>query len=197
MLRLIEAATTKPVTLEQLKKHCNVDWVDDDAVLGIYLDAAAEFVADRTGLVLQPAVYRLERDSWWSCLNLMVAPVREITAITYTDEAQAPQTVSDSLYSWYRTAEGAYIEFLSTFTSPNLFADSRSSVHVEISAGFDDPNATGSNDDPELVLPERVTHAILMLACSWYANREAVSQVDLKPVPMAVESLLGQLRIYR
>ena len=36
-----------------------------------------------------------------------------------------------------------------------------------------------------------------MLAASWYRNREAAAEAELKVVPLAAEALMGQLRVYR
>jgi uncharacterized phiE125 gp8 family phage protein len=42
-------------------------------------------------------------------------------------------------------------------------------------------------------VPAPARHALLMLVGSWYANREAVVQGSLNPVPMAVDHLLGTI----
>jgi hypothetical protein len=89
------------------------------------------------------------------------------------------------------------VEFLSAFVQPILASDRNYAVQVEFDAGFDDPNATGSGDDPDLILPTRAKQAILLIAAYWYGNREAVTDVDLKTIPLAAESILAQLRVYR
>ena len=199
MLRLIEAATPSPVSLAEMKDHVEAqDYTDDDAKLQIFLDAATAFVAQRTSLVLAPAAYRLEREDWWgACLDIPLAPVREITAVTYLDEKGDEQLVSEALYRWYRTSEGARLELLDAFTAPAVAAERRDAVRVEIAAGFDDENATGAGDDPELVLPAVVKPAILMLAAAWYANREAVSVPAISRVPLGAETLINLIRVYR
>jgi uncharacterized phiE125 gp8 family phage protein len=197
MLKQIEAAGSKPVTIEELKAHCRIDGSDEDAPLGIFLDSAIEFVSQRTGLALAPATYRNDSSDWWNCLFLCVAPVREITSISYLDENGASVAIDPNLYRWERTDEGAKIEFLSSFIRPSVAAERSDAVQVEFDAGFDDPAATGSGDDPALVLPSRAKQAILLIAAHWYQNRESALQEDLKIAPLAAESLLAQLRIYR
>jgi len=44
-------------------------------------------------------------------------------------------------------------------------------------------------------VPAVIKHAIRMLVAHWYEHRESVSELDLKPVPQAVESLLWSERI--
>lgn len=203
MLKLIDVvaeADDRPVTLAELKAHVQAaDFDDDDAQLEIFLDAAIDFVADRTGLTLRRSSWRIDRCDWWSgCLQVLLAPVRDVTLI-YIDTDGAEQTVAADLYRWQRTELGAAeIHFLDAFTSPTVKADTFNAVQVELEAGFDpDPTATGAGDDPELEFPMRVRQAVLMLAASWYRNREAVAEADHKVVPLAAEALMAQLRIYR
>lgn len=203
MLKLIDVVaedTDRPVTLGELKKHVNAaDFDDDDAQLEIFLDAAIDFVAERTGLTLRRSSWRSDRCDWWSgCLAILLSPVRDVT-IRYFDVDGAEQTVAAELYSWKRTGLGqAEIRFLDAFTSPTVKADTADAVQIEIEAGFDqDPNMTGAGDDPELAFPPRARQAVLMIAASWYRNREAAAETELKVVPLAAEALLGQLRIYR
>lgn len=197
MLKQIAPATSKPVTLEELKAHCRVDGTNEDASLGAYLDAAAEFVADRTSLVLAPASYQIDRADWCSDLQILVSPVRDIASVKYLDVNASSVTVDPSFYRWGRTDLGATLEFLPAFVRPIVADDRDDAVQIAFEAGFDDPNATGTGDDPALILPVRVKQAILLIAAHWYANREAVSSDSLATIPLAAESLLAQLRIYR
>ncbi len=199
MLKRIEAATSRPVTLDELKKHVNAaDFVDDNEQLEIFLDAAIEYVAHQTSLTLQPSSWRIDRCDWWSgCLQVLLSPVRDIV-ITYLDVNGAEQTVAQNLYRWQRNDRGAAeIAFLPAFTSPEVMPDTFNAVQIAIEAGFDDEAATGSGDDPELVLPTRAKQAILMLAASWYRNREAIAEGELKKVPLGAEALIFQLKVYR
>ncbi|MCK1460908.1 phage head-tail connector protein [Bradyrhizobium sp. 2] len=203
MLKLIDViaeSDDRPVTLAELKKHVQAaDFADDDAQLEIFLDAAIDFVAGRTSLTLRRSTWRVDRCDWWSgCLQILLTPVRDV-AVKYLDAVGAEQTVAADLYRWERTALGnAEIRFLDAFTSPAVKADTFNAVQIELEAGFDqDPNMTGAGDDPELEFPPRARQAVLMLAASWYRNREAVAEADLKVVPLAAEALMGQLRVYR
>lgn len=203
MLKLIDVvakADDRPVTLEDFKKHVHAaDFDDDDDTLEMYLDAAIDFVADRTALTLRRSNWRVDRCDWWSgCLDILLTPVRDIT-ITYLDANSATQTVDAALYRWERHALGiARVIFLDAFTSPGVKPATFNAVQIEIEAGFDEnPVATGAGDDPELIFPSRARQAILMIGAAWYRNREAVADVDLKVVPLAAEALMGQLKVYR
>ncbi|MDA9511169.1 hypothetical protein XI09_42275 [Bradyrhizobium sp. CCBAU 11386] len=202
MLKLIDVIAdgdARPVSLADLKKHVNAaDFVDDDEQLKIYLDAAIDFVAGRTSLTLRRSTFRIDRCDWWSgCLNVLLTPVRDVT-ITFLDEAGAPQIIDPALYRWDRTKLGtAEIRFLDAFTSPAVKADTFNAVQIEIEAGFDVPDVTGAGDDPELVFPPRARQAVLMVAASWYRNREAAAENELKVVPLAADALIWQMRVYR
>lgn len=202
MLKLIDVIAkdeTRPVTLDELKKHVNAaDFADDDEQLKVFLDAAIDFVAGETSLTLRRSTWRIDRCDWWSgCLNVLLAPVRDVT-ISYLDEAGATQPVDAALYHWERTKLGtAEIRFLDAFTSPSLKPDTFNAVQIEIEAGFDVPSVTGAGDDPELVFPPRARQAVLMVAASWYRNREASAETELKIVPIAATALIRQMRIYR
>lgn len=203
MLKLIDVIAEyedRPVTLAELKAHVHAaDFADDDAQLEIFLDAAIDFVADRTALTLRRSTWRVDRCDWWSgCLQILLTPVRDVT-VKYLDAGGAEVPVGADMYRWERTALGqAEIRFLDAFAWPALKADAVNAVQIEIEAGFDqDPNQTGAGDDPELEFPTRARQAVLMLAASWYRNREAVAEGDHKVVPLAAEALMGQLRVYR
>lgn len=197
MLTLITAAVDKPVSLEEAIAHCRLADVEGSLVEP-YLDAATSFVADRVGITLAPVIYRIDRSDWWGgCLEILVAPVRDIESLKYLDESAVLQTVDSALYRWHRTDLGARLELLSAFTSPAVQADQLNAVQIEFSAGFDIAGQTGSGDDPALILPQQARLAILMLTEHWYNNRSAVDGVDLKNVPMAAEALMAQVRVYR
>lgn len=199
MLTLITAATAGPVTLEEVIAHCRApkDTSDDD-VLEAYLDAATAFVADRANLVLAPASYRIDRCEWWSGkLEILLKPVREIVSVKYLDENGAQQTVGEENYRLSRTNSGACLELLSTYSQPAVKADAHNAVQIELLAGYDDPDATGSGDDPELVVPPQAQHAIKMMTSHWYDKREAVDSNLLMSLPLAVEALIAQIRVYR
>ncbi|MET4793696.1 hypothetical protein ABIF64_005874 [Bradyrhizobium japonicum] len=112
MIDVIADEDDRPVTLEQLKKHVQAaDFDDDDEQLEMLLDAAIDFVANRTALTLRRSTWRVDRCDWWSgCLNVLLTPVRDVT-IKYLDGAGATQTVDAALFSLVNGGSG-----ISTFT---------------------------------------------------------------------------------
>lgn len=197
MLRKDGPAGDLPILTEDAVSHCEAPDEHFDKVEG-YLRAAVAFVADQSGLTLVRQNYILEKADWWGDrLEIPVYPVRDITAVKYYDENGAEQTVSTALYRWVRTELGAELRMLSTFTQPTLQDERTDVVRVFIEAGYDIEGSTGSGDEAELVFDPRARQAILLLTDHWYENRSAADSVEIMQVPFAVQSLIGQLRIYR
>jgi uncharacterized phiE125 gp8 family phage protein len=198
MLRKVGSLGDRPVTLDEAKDHCEVDYADKDDLIGAQLDAALEFVADRTGLAVRQQSYRMEMTDWWAgCLDVPVMPVRDVTAVKYIDADGAEQTVDVADYRWSLTATGAVVELLSTFTAPAVLTDRADAVRIEFDAGYDVPGVTGSGDNPDLVLPVRIKQIVLMLVSFWLNNRDAVAASGVMAVPMGAEALMAQVRVYR
>jgi uncharacterized phiE125 gp8 family phage protein len=167
-------------------------------MIGAQLDAALEFVADRTGLAVRQQSYRMEMTDWWAgCLDVPVMPVRDVTAVKYIDADGAEQTVDVADYRMSRTATGAVVELLPTFTAPAVQSDRADAVRIEFDAGYDVLGVTGSGDDPDLVLPVRIKQIVLMLVSFWFDNRDAVAASGVMAVPMGAEALMAQVRVYR
>lgn len=198
MLKKVIAASSVPVSLAEFKAASRLVDDDQDVPAQLMLDAAIEYVAEHTGLALASATYLLERYSWWTyCLEIPIAPVRDIAEVSYLDVDEAELIVDPANYRWARTRDGAHLWFVDGYSLPVVALNRADAVRVTIDAGFDDPALSGSGDDPELTLPARAKHAIILLAAHWFEHREAVDVVPMHRTPLAMESLLGQLRVYR
>jgi uncharacterized phiE125 gp8 family phage protein len=204
MLFTITAATSFPVSVEEASIHCRApENGDDEAIVEGCLKAAVDFVQRHTSLILAPTTIQERLDDWPSNCNtgsdivLSRGPVRDVTDIEYLDEDGTLQAMTSFDYSWERTPEGATITFNDDVTLPDLHATRKGSVRITFEAGYDDPNLTGSGDDPSLAIPETIRQTILMLTSFYYENREAVSKDQLHTVPMAAEMMLNQNRVFR
>ncbi len=199
MLRLIQAATTDPVTLADAKDHCRIVGTDQDSVVRSLVIAAVEYVSSRTGRSLAPATYRIERSCWWSCdLAIPAAPLRDVTEVSYLDAEGDEIVVDPTLYRWRRTPAGGEIWLLDAFDLPELATERKDAVRITFDAGYDDPaDSPASGADPELTFPVRLHQAILLLVGHWFEHREAVTTTTSTKVDLAVDVLLNQLKIYR
>lgn len=199
MLIVLTDADSLPVTMEKVIAHCRApeDGTDDD-LLEAYLRAAIAYVEKHCGIVLQPKELQYLFNCW-PCgdIEIPAAPVRDVSKVEYLDENGILQEIDEANWTWTRTAEGATITFGSGYSLPTLVDDQRDRVRVTFTAGFDDPNATGSGDDPSYTLPRQVVVLVLMLTSYWYEQREPVTKDGGFKLPLAAEAILAQLRVYR
>lgn len=190
------------VSLDHIKAHVVVGTVDDpvsddDALLTGYIHAATRVAEERTGRALLPAEYEWRTDSWREPICIPSAPLREVTEIAYLDEDHAEQTLDPG--DWYEveTHEGFEIRFTDAFSSPGLSDRLNLPVRVRFVAGYDEPDVTGTGDDPALV-PDQIDRLIVMfLVAHWYARREPVEDGAVAEVPMTAKMLIEMRKIYR
>lgn len=198
MIRLITPAAGGPVTLESVKEHLRVTHSDEDALIESYIAAAVAFVSKRLQLALADGTYEEWLDAWpVGPLELAIGPVRDVRSIAYVDEDGNLQLVAEANWRWSPTDLGAQVWLLSTYSLPTLQDDAQGIVRIQFDAGFDDPDATGSGDDPRLTMPAEAVQAVMLMAAHFYEHREAASAPELAMVPLAVEALIGVARTYR
>jgi uncharacterized phiE125 gp8 family phage protein len=199
MIAIISAATAQPVSLAQFKRWAEIDFADRDAEAQLALDAAVQLAQDRTGRIAQPTTLQLRLDDWASEIRIPAFPVREIRSVKFVDPDGVEQLVDAANYSWERTDEGAVLLLDGSYRYPTLKTGRHGVVRVTFDAGYDQEGATGSGDDPELVLDPRLKTAVLALATYFFENRGAVATDGSQGLvlPMHCQAMLDQLRIYR
>lgn len=202
---IVTAATTLPISVADARLQlAGPENGDDDAKIERALRAAIEFVEQATGLALSPQTLEYRLDTWplWCAgyrrgyeIDLPRKPVRDVVSIEYLDADNNLQTVAGANWSWRHTPEGATIRFLNTYSFPTLYVDSKETVRITFDAGFDDPEASGSGDDPNLALPPSAIEAVLLKAELLY-DRGAMSGDQAQQIEKALSSILGTLRVY-
>lgn len=202
MLKLIAAATTLAVSAARAKERLRIDEADDDADIEALIEAAMGVFEGRTGLVLQVSDWEWRGDRWPTCaprcVAIPLAPVREVTGVSYIDEDGVEQSIAQSgdNWTWERTTEGAVLWFRSDFDLPTI-ANQHQAVRVQFSAGYDPPAQSGSGDDPELVLPPQAELALLFLVGTWFESRESVAKAQAFDVPHTFDLLIEKLKVFR
>lgn len=199
MLIVLTDADSLPVSAEQMIAHCRApeDGTDDD-LLEAYQRAAVAYVEKHCGIVLQPKEMQYRINCWPAAdFEIPATPVRDVSKVEYLDENGILQEIDEANWTWTRTAEGARITFKSDYSLPELIEDQRDRVRVTFTAGFDDPSATGSGDDPAYTIPRQADVLIKMLTSYWYEQREPVTKDGGFKLPLAAEAILAQLRVYR
>lgn len=186
-LRRITEPAVEPVSVGEAKSHLRIDsdFTDDDLYLQTLISAArihVETVSDRT----------LVRSQWQ--MKMDVFPSWDI------ELPRPPIDVGDVTVS-YVPSDAVYLPV--SFTNFRVDRDSTPAV-IRPQWNGSWPSARGAENDvmitywagyglSPLDVPTPARHCILMLAASWYANREAVVQGGMNPVPMAVDVLLGAI----
>jgi uncharacterized phiE125 gp8 family phage protein len=210
-LELISPPAAEPVTLDLAKQHLRADFADDDTYITALIVAARQY----SEKVMKRAIFNQtwlrtlnffplygrvestrspsERNSWpygtwyWDRVTIDLPYPRtvSVTSITYLDSNGTEQTLPTSSYNVdtrsipgrITPAQGQFWPILSNYVP--------GSVKITFVAG--------SYGDGEEVnsCPQTIVQAMLLLIGHWYQNREAVSALTMKTVPLAVDALLA------
>ncbi len=202
---LVTAPSIKPVTLAEVKAALDIGYSEKDTLLNGLIAAATAYLDGWTGILgraLCQQTWRQDFDgfSCWSRpprewsrygysvrLRLPLFPVISITSVKYLDPSGVEQTVSSASYTLKNDSLGAYVEFVTTFTAPNVFIE-RASVNITYLAGYaDNAGATTA--------PEAIKQAMLLLIRQWFDNpTPVIVGATVEKMPFAVEALLGLYR---
>lgn len=205
---IVTAAVTLPITVEQARTQCHApENGDDDVRVESALRTAVEYVEQETGLVLQPTTLEYRSNRWpaWSrgfCRGYLLAlpskPVRDIVAVEYVDTDGVVQGVAEANYVLDISAmdAGGVVRFKNDYSFPPLSTDDGYPVRVIFDAGYDTPGASGSGDDPNLVLPEMAIAAVKLKTELGY-DLGTFSDVAIKQMDAALASLIAKLKVYR
>lgn len=187
-VRRITGPLVEPVTVADAKSHIRIDqeFTDDDMYLQSLISAArhhVETVSDRTLIRSQ---WQIKMDSFPS----------------WDIELPHPPITTGSISVLYVPANGPSYSAIA-FTD---FREDRDATPAAIRPQWNGtwPTCRGAENDVTITywagygespkdVPPPARHCVLMLAAAWYANREAVVQGGMNPVPMAVEVLLGSI----
>jgi uncharacterized phiE125 gp8 family phage protein len=178
---LVTAPTTEPVTLDELKAQVRAEGSDEDAYLTSLIAAARQLVEVQTRRALITQTWRLTLDYFpGGTIDLTKVPVQSITSVVYDDTAGTAQTLSASDYVLDADAEPARLYPAYSLIWPTTRAMPKS-VRVTFVAGYGAASA----------VPQWAKHAILLTAAHWWMNREPVSELPLREVPLSARALLG------
>lgn len=184
-----------PVALEEIMEDLRIDDPDEESeTMDRMARGACAFIERRTGYVMLPTVYELLASSWWTGgLEVSLAPVREVEAITYQTSRNVWADADPEQFWTADRGRGFILRSLSTFDRPQLWQP-EDSIRVRFSAGFDAADESGG-DRP---IEDGLRTILTMITGHYYANRELLGAADAKSGVQAVElgatSLLGQYR---
>jgi len=183
-----ELGDEQVVTVAEAKAQLNITHSDDDELIDAYIDAATSWAQSYQGRKYLNETCIDYLDDWpadvirprWS--NLV-----SVTSITYIDTAGVQQTWSSAQYDVDADAVPGRICPGYGYSWPTFRGD-QAGIVVTYVAGY------GATKDSA---PAHVRQALLLLVGHWYANREAVSDLNLTQIPFGVRALLGMDRVIR
>ncbi|MER9164394.1 head-tail connector protein [Mesorhizobium sp. M0715] len=174
-----EAPQETPVSLDEVKLHCRVDFDDDDVLLEAFIGAATAHLEKVLDIAVITQSWRQDFGSF-SCLRLPKDPVQEDGLIVeYRDTENRPQTLPGSSYRLLVDSLGPYVAVEPGQNWPAVY-NRLDAVSVSFIAG------TAVDE-----VPPALKAAILLHVGHLYQNREAVT-VDAASnfLPLGYETLL-------
>ena len=187
-LHLIADATDEPVTLAEAKAQLRVDIdADDDLITGL-ITAARQMVEQvtRRALLSQDWELRLEKFPGESVIELPLAPLQSVSAITYIDKLNVSHTLAASTYQVDAASTPGRVALVEGESWPGDTLRALGGVQIAFTAGWTSADA----------VPQAIRQALLLLVGHLYENREAVTDTRvLQTTPLAFEYLLWPWRV--
>lgn len=187
--RRITPPTIAPVDLTMARVQCRlaVDDTAEDALLSLYIDAAAEYLEGYTGWSFTTQTHKVTECDFPEEMYLpFAAPLASVTYVKYYDASNALTTLSSSVYTVPENEAPALIRRAYTQVWPAVY-DREDAVIVEYVTGTADP----AN------VPFWAKQAILLLVGHWFANRETVIVGTISgSVQFAVDALCAPHRLF-
>ena len=154
-----------PVTLAEVKAHCQIDHDEHDNMLTSMIGSAVsqiDGVSGWLGRALLTQDFRLWLPNLsGTVIHLPLPPLQAVIVVQYLDTAGVTKTVSATEYHAVTDVEPGYIELSGSW--PSDIADRRLPAWVDFEAGY--------GDDEEDV-PEIIRHYIKLSVAEAYTRRE-------------------------
>ena len=164
--------TIEPVTLDEAKLFCRVDYGDDDSLLESLIAAARKKAEGWLGraLITQTRQLKLADNGFVAGGNIILPNpnVQSISGITYYDTSDILQTASTSLYRLQNASDPsneAFVELIVNQTWPTASTDRANPWTLTYVCGY--------GDTADLV-PEEIRLGIKIMVATWYEHRESV-----------------------
>lgn len=180
---------SEPVTLAQAKAHLRVDFTDDDALIGVLIQAAREHCEEILGRALMAQTVEAVLDEEpGDVIVLPRPPLISVRSIKFYDVDNVATLVDPSEYLVDTHSEPGRIVLADEGEWPDVDLRPGNAVVIEFDAGY---------GDDETDVPSKFRQAMLLLIGHWYTHREEVSVGggSAMPVPFAAQALLQADRV--
>lgn len=175
----------RPVSLAEARLHLKVDTTDDDELISQLLDSATVYCEQFQNRTYLNRTRFLYLDAFPDEIIVPDPPLVSVTSLQYIDTDGATQTWDASNYRVDTSTEPGTITRAYNIDWPSIRSVT-SAITITYVAGY---GALATNT------PDDVKNAIKLLIGHWYENREGVSELNMKEVPLAIKSLLWAERI--
>ncbi len=193
IIKIIDAPETEPITLEEAKNHLRVSSDDENTLITSIIKVAREIAENFThrALASQTLEYIID-DFPEKVITLPMPPVESIESIKYKNSEGVEATWDDSKYIFLDSEPAkivpAYGEYFPSFTPYPIGA-----VKIRYKAGYE-----VESDDPNIIIPEAIKQALLLLIGHYFENREILLERGHIPktIPFSAEALLYSYKIW-
>jgi len=178
-IQVVTPPTTEPLTLSEVKNHLRIDGSFDDALLNSCITSARMYFESQCEISIASQELLLALDSFDDIIYLPKGPVQSIEDIGYADSENNQQYMDD----WIEDLVSNPARITPAFgQSWPATAEVVNAVQVSYTTGYTTPS----------MVPKLLKSGMLFYVAHLYENRSAVTDGDLKEVPMAVESIIQQ-----
>lgn len=179
--RTTTAPAEEPLTVSEVKNYLKVDGSTDDALIGALIQAARESVERYCRIaVIEQTITEYFSGFQRYGLRLSVAPLIDVTEITYTDTGDMVQTLSSTVYGIFEELKPplVFLKFGQTFPTTQLAPNAVKAVYK---AGYADAAS----------VPAAIRQAMYLMISDWYDNRTD----SVRTMTTASQVLLNQYRV--
>lgn len=182
------APTQEPVTVAEIKHDRRITTTDDDDYLDSLITAARLYVESYTGRALVSATHIGYMDHFPSTgiITLDYPPLSSVTSLQYVDGDGATQTFSSGNY----TVDASGVKGRITLNYGQSWPEYRAqhnAITITFVAGY----------GQALQVPQDIKQALRMLIGHWYENREATTGLPSSVLPIGLQSILDQLKVWQ
>lgn len=182
---IVTQPTAEPISLDEAKLHLRVTSSAEDSLITALITAARSVCENQLGRALLDQEIKLTIDRLCYPVELPRPLVRQIVSVKYYDGAGVLQTLAPSSYS-LTPSDGACVLYPAYGQVWPAVAYRNDAVQIQYRAGW-----TSAAE-----VPEPIKQWIKLHVGTWYEQRKATSETELKPLPF-LDGLLDRYRIWK
>jgi uncharacterized phiE125 gp8 family phage protein len=186
MIKLKTAPADFPIEFEEVKTHLRIDGTDEDDYIQALIIAATKYCENFQRRAYVTQTWELWIDEWPEYFSIPLPPLVSVTSIDYYNTSDVKATVSSADYFVDTKSEPGRIVLNYSKSWPSTTLRPTNGICVTYICGY------GYSDN----VPQNIKQAILLLIGHWFENRESSTDKPLSQIPLAVESLLWQERVF-